>query len=353
VWGPLSDHFGRKPIMYTGFAIYIGGAIASALAPTLAVLLIARFLWGIGAAGPRVVTFSVVRDTYEGEAMAKAMSFIFAVFILIPVLAPAAASGVLVIAGWRWIFALCALFAIAVILWSRRLAETLHPEDRLELSFSRIAAAGRAVATNRDTAGYTLALTFLFGVFSSYLASSENIFDQVFGLGSQFPFIFGGLALVMGAAMLGNGWIVDRVGTRRLAHGALVGQITVIAGLVAIALATDGRPPFAVFAVVMAGMLALQALMLPNFNAIAMQPMGHIAGTAAAVIGAVSTAAGAVLGAILDRAFDGTILPFAVGAAVYGSSAVLCVLWAERGRLFRPLLQPAIAGGLESAPPAQ
>jgi len=353
VWGPLSDRFGRKPIMYTGFAIYVTGAIASAFAPSLGVVLLARFLWGVGAAGPRVVTLSVIRDTYEGDEMSRAMSFIFAIFIVVPVVAPTVGAGILTVAGWRWVFGLCAIFGIAVALWARRLPETLHPENKLELSVSRLAAAGRAIVTNRDTAGYTLALTFLFGVFASYLASSEIIFDEVFGLGDQFPFIFGGLAVIMGAAMLGNGWIVGRIGTRRLAHGALIGQISLIATLTLVAVAGDGRPRFWVFATIIGAMLACQARMLPNFNTIAMQPMGHIAGTAAAVIGAVSTAVGAILGAILDRAFDGTILPFALGAALYGSLAVACVLWAERGRLFRPLLTPTVAAGLESSPPAR
>jgi MFS transporter, DHA1 family, multidrug resistance protein len=346
VWGPLSDRFGRKPVMYAGFAIYIAAAVAAALAPSLWFLLVARFVWGVGTGGPRVVTLSVVRDTYDGEEMARAMSFIFAVFIVVPVVAPSLGAAILAAAGWRWIFAVCAAIGVVIAMWSRRLPETLRPENRLELSFTRIKAAAVTIATNRDTAGYTLALTFLFGIFSTYLASSEIIFDQVFGLGDEFPAIFGGIAIFMGIALLTNGRLVRRIGTRRLAHGVLIAYLVMLGANLAVALATSGRPPFSAFAVLLIPLLFCQALMLPNFNTIAMQPMARLAGTAASVIGAVSTAGGALLGAILDRAFDGTILPFAVGATVYGVLAASCVLVAERGRLFRPL----IAGTGEALP---
>lgn len=337
-WGPLSDRFGRKPIMYGGFAVYIAAALAAAAAPSLWFLLVARFVWGVGAGGPRVATLSIVRDTYDGDAMARAMSFIFAVFLVIPVVAPSIGAGVLAVGGWRWVFGVCAAFGAAIAFWASRLQETLHPEHRLELSFARVRAAAVTIATNRDTAGYTLALTFLFGIFSTYLASSEIIFDQVFGLGDEFPFIFGAIAVFMGAAMLTNGTMVQRIGTRRLAHGVLLGYLVLLAAMTALAVATSGRPGFWAFAVILVPLLFGQALMLPNFNTIAMQPMAAIAGTAASVIGSVSTAGGALLGAALDRAFDGTILPFAVGSLLYGALGVGCVLWAERGRLFRPLV---------------
>lgn len=337
VWGPLSDHFGRKPILYAGLAGYAAAALASALAPSLPALLAARFFWGVAAAGPRVVTLSVIRDTHEGEAMAKAMSFIMAVFIIVPVIAPSVGAVIGSGLGWRWVFGFCVVWVLVMGVWVRRLPETLAGADRLELTYRRVRVAFGTVVTNRDTAGYTLALTFLFGLFSSYLASSEIIIDRVFGMADAFPFVFGGIATVMGLAMLANGAIVDRVGTRRLAHLALVTYLVLAATLLAVALATGGRPPFWAFAAVIAPMLACHALLLPNFNTIALLPMAAIAATAAAVIGAVSTGLGAALGALLDRSFDGTILPFAAGAAVYGGMALAAVVWAERGMLFRPL----------------
>jgi MFS transporter, DHA1 family, multidrug resistance protein len=199
--------------------------------------------------------------------------------------------------------------------------------------------------SNRQTAGYTLALTALYGVFTSYLASSEIIFGETFDRAAQFPLIFGGLAAVMGLAMLANARVVGRVGARRLAHLVLVFYVGAAGVLAALAWRTDGVPPLALFLLGLAVMLVSHALLIPNFNTIALAPMGSVAGTAAAVIGTVPTAVGALLGAVLDRSFDGTVLPIAVGFLGYGALALLLVLWAERGRLFRPLAdEPAGTG---------
>ena len=337
IWGPMADRFGRKPTLYAGLAVYGVAAAASALAPSLTVLYAARLLWGVGAAGPRVVALSVVRDRFEGEAMARAMSFIMAIFVLVPVVAPTLGAGLLVVSSWRWVFGFGVLYAAAVLLWSRRLSETLDPAHRMELRFGRVARAARYVVGNRQTLGYTLALTSLFGVFSSYLASSEIIFGEVYGEPDLFPFIFGGLAGLMGLAMLGNGLIISRVGLRRLVHGALIGFVAMAITLFAVAVAWDGVPPLGVFLVLLGVQMVLYALLFPNMNTIAMDPMGSVAGMAAAVIGMVSIAGGALLGSVLDRAFDGTVRPFTFGWVIAGAACAIFVLWAERGRLFRPL----------------
>lgn len=335
-YGPLADRFGRKPILYAGYGIYMLGAVASALAPSLTWLLAARFVWGLGAAGPRVVTLSVVRDRFEGEAMARAMSFIMAIFVLVPIVAPSAGAALTALGSWRWLFGTCALLAAAMAVWALRLPETLDPANRMELRFGRVAEAARYVLTNRQTLGYTLALTALFGVFMSYLASSEIIFGEVFDAADQFPLLFGGLAAAMGCAMLTNAFVVGHFGTRRVAHVILMGYVVAAIGFLTLALATDGRPPLALFMVGLAVMLVSHALLIPNFNTIAMDPMGSVAGTASAVIGTISTAGGALLGAVLDRAFDGTVLPMTIGFVALGVTALFFVLWAERGRLLHP-----------------
>lgn len=335
--GPLADRFGRKPVLYAGLVVYVGAALAATLAPDLVTLLVARFVWGMGAAGPRVVTLSIVRDHHRGEEMARAMSFIMAVFILVPIIAPSLGALVLALATWRWIFAACAVLAAGVLLWSLRLPESLDPQDRLELSFGRVLHAAHLVVTNRSTIGYTLALSVLTGAFFSYLASSQIIYDRVFGAGEQFPLLFGAMAAVMGAGMLSNAFIVRHIGVRRLAHGAIiVYAIAAVAFLVVVA-GAGGRPALATFLAGVAIMLSCHAILIPNFNAIAMDPMGEVAGTASAVIGTISTAAGAVIGAVIDSAFDGTTLPFAIGLATFGLLALALVTWAERGRLFAPI----------------
>ncbi len=341
-YGPLADRFGRKPVLYGGLALYAVSAVAAALAPSLEMILVSRFVWGVGAAAPRVVALSVVRDSYRGEAMARAMSFIMAVFVLVPIIAPTLGAAILAVAAWRWVFGACALAAVIMAAWSLRLPETLDPANRIQLRLDSIVQAARTVVANRQTLGYTFALTFVFGVFMSYLASSELIISDVFDRAEQFPYIFGGLAAVMGSAMLANAAVVARLGVRRLVHGVLVGYVLGSSGLAVLSVSSGGRPPFWSFLGGLAVMLAMHALLMPNFNTLAMDPMGKIAGTAAAVIGTVSTAVGAILGSFLDRAFDGTVTPLCFGFLGYGLVSLGFVLWAERGRLFgrKPVPSP-------------
>jgi len=330
-FGPLADRFGRKPVLYAGLAVYVVSALAASLAPSLEMVLVSRFVWGVGAAAPRVVALSVVRDAYQGEAMARTMSIIMSIFVLVPVVAPSLGALILTVSSWRWVFGACVVFAVVIAIWTLRLPESLRPEDRLTLRFDSIAAAFKTVVTNRRTIGYTLAMTFLFGVFMSYLASSELIISDVFNRAEQFPYVFGGLAAVMGAAMLSNAVIVSWVGLRRIVRGVLVAYVVGSAGFVLLAVLTEGRPSFWVFLIGLAAMLTMHAILIPNFNTLAMDPMGKVAGTAAALIGTISTALGAALGFVLDRTFDGTILPFAGGFLVYGIIAAGFVIWAERG----------------------
>lgn len=341
LYGPLADRFGRRPTLYLGYAVYAVGAVAATLSPSLPLLLVSRLVWGLGAAGPRVVTLTIIRDTFEGERMSRAMSFVMAVFILVPVLAPTLGAVLVEAGSWRWVFGGCVVAVAVMAVWGLRLPETLLVEHRLELSFGRVARAAREVVSHRQTAAYSLALTALYGVFISYIGSAEIIFGETFDAAAAFPRIFGGLAAVMGVAMLFNARVVGGLGTRRLAHGVLVGYLVSAALLVAVAVATDGRPPLPLFLAGMAAMLFSHALLIPNFNTIAMQPMAHVAGTASSVIGAVQIAVGALLGAALDRAFDGTILPLSLGFLFYGVIAFGLVLFAESGRLFEPLVVPA------------
>ncbi|NIS37540.1 MAG: multidrug effflux MFS transporter, partial [Actinobacteria bacterium] len=223
-------------------------------------------------------------------------------------------------------------FVAVLAAWSARLPETRNPEDRLELRLDRILDAARQVWSNRTAAGYTLAMTALFGAFVSYLATSEIIVADVFDRASAFPAVFGGLAAVMGAALLANARIVAHFGARRLVHIGLVGHVLTASGLVAVAMVTGGRPAFPLFLVGFAVMLSLHALLIPNLNTVAMDPLGHVAGTASAIIGTVSTAGGTALGAVFDRMFDGTITPLSFAFLAVGVAALVIVTWTERGK---------------------
>jgi DHA1 family bicyclomycin/chloramphenicol resistance-like MFS transporter len=334
-YGPIADRFGRRTAMNVGYAVYAGGALLTAVSPTFGLVLVSRFVWGLGAAGPRVVTLAVVRDQFEGQRMSRAMSSIMAVFILVPIVAPALGSGIVAVSSWRWVFGVCVLAAVAIGLWALRLPETLRPEHRIErLALAPVLRSARSVLTNRQTVCYLLAMSFLFGGFTSYLGSSENIITETFDLEDAFPLVFGGLAAAMGIAMLANGRVVMRLGTIPLAHGALLVYVVLATAYAGLAAATGGEPPFWLFLIGTGALLCCHALLIPNLNTIAMAPMAAIAGVASSVVGAIETAGAALLGRVLDQAFDGTIRPLAYGFLGYGLVALGLVLVAERGRLF-------------------
>ena len=191
VWGPLADRYGRKPVLYLGIAIYIGGAVGSALAPTFGLLLLSRFVWGIGAAAARLVATAIIRDSFVGVKMAKAMSQIMAIFMLAPVFAPSIGAAIIAVAPWRGVFWFCVAWAVLIVVWSLRLPETLDPQHRRPLNVVTIAGGYKTVATTRVTAGYTLVTVFLQGGFVAYLGSSQVIISDILGRGDQFPFVFG------------------------------------------------------------------------------------------------------------------------------------------------------------------
>jgi DHA1 family bicyclomycin/chloramphenicol resistance-like MFS transporter len=329
-YGPFSDRFGRKPVLAVGFALYALGATASALAPTFGWLLAGRVLWGMGAAGPRVLSISIIRDTHEGDRMARTMSFIMAVFILVPVFAPSVGAAILAFAPWRALFWFCVGYVALIALWAVRLPETLPPDRRIELRFDGIRRAARTVLRNRATMGHALALMLMFAALLTYLGTSELIVDDVFGLADRFPLIFGGLAALMGSAVLGNASIVERFGARRIARWSLIGFAAGGTALAALALATGGRPGFWPFVVLLAPTLCCYSLTGPNLNTLAMDPMRSVAGTAAAVIGTMQTGGGALIAAIVDGAYDGTVVPFTVGVLGAGLGALAAFAWADR-----------------------
>jgi DHA1 family bicyclomycin/chloramphenicol resistance-like MFS transporter len=339
-YGTLADRFGRKPVLFVGFAIYGLGAIGAALSPSLGMLLVARFVWGFGAASPRTLTITIVRDLYEGDHMARVMSFVMAIFVMVPAVAPAIGRVIILVAPWRGVFWFAALFAAAVALWTTRLPETLTAENTIQITRRDIVLSLKKVLRSRETVGFTIVLTIAFGSFTAFLGSSEIIIREIYDLEAWFPLIFGAAAGVMGLVLLRNATLVARWGSRRLAHTAVVGYLIGGALLLAIGLATSGAPPLWAFLAGLGLLFVPFALLIPNLNALAMQPVGDVAGTAAAFIGFVSTAGGATMGAIIDQSFDGTVMPLAIGFAGAGLASLVVLLRLERGRLV--LRQPRI-----------
>lgn len=328
--GLLADRFGRRAVMWGGLALYIAGAVGTILAPSLGVMFLARFVWGLGSAGPRVAAMAMVRDAYAGEQMAKQMSFIMAVFILVPAFAPTLATGILLVGPWQFVFGFCATMALLLTYFVGHLPETLDPADRRTLAAGDVWAGCRSVIATPGTVAYLVSLTALFGVFISFLASSEVVLDQVFDLGDWFPAYFGGLALVMGSAMWLNGRIVERVGLDRLIRIVFTANVGVSGTLTVLALTTGGTPPFWIFVVVLAAMLFGHQMLIPNINAAAMRPLSHVAGTGAAILGMVPGVLGSILGGLIDDRFDGTVTPLSVAFAI--STLVAFAAWSATGR---------------------
>jgi len=334
LFGPASDRFGRRPPLLFGLALYIGGTLLAAASSSFSGLLAARVLQGAGAASPRVIALAIVRDRFEGREMSRVMSFITMVFIVVPMLAPSVGEGILQFASWRSIFFLLLFVALACVFWVvARLPETRLPEDRLPLSASAIWHAIKLVTSTRQTIGYVIAMGFIFGLLISYVMSSEQVFVEVYGLGSRFPIAFGSISAFMIAASLLNASAVRKMGMRGISHRALFGALAACA---AMALAGyPEKPPLLLFCAFMAAVFFCFGLAMPNFNALAMEPMAHIAGTASSVAGFYSTTAAAILGTLIGRSFDGGVRPLCIGITLLFIATLLAVLVTERFKLMQ------------------
>ena len=330
VWGPLADRFGRKPILYAGTAIYVAGAVGSALSPSLNWLLAFRFIWGVGAAGSRVVATAIIRDSFEGTRMAKAMSQIMAVFVMAPVFAPSIGAGLIIVFSWRSIFWFCVICAGIIVVWSMRLPETLTEANRRPLEFRSITAGFGTVLLNPITSGYTFATLFLQGVFSAYLGSSERLIGEIFGRPDQFPLIFGAIAILFAVGAVINGQVVGIFGMKRLIHVMSGAVLVMSVALVAISVTADGTPNFWIFMPMLGVMLAMFMFLMPNLNTAALEPMGDLAGTASSLTGAGRIAGGALLGAVVDSQVTNTTTPFAVAIVLFAIGAIASIVWAER-----------------------
>lgn len=332
-YGPASDRFGRRKPLLFGLSIYVVAAFAAAFAPTFETLLALRFIQGIGAASTRVIAVSVVRDRYGGRQMAEIMSLVFMVFMIIPVIAPGLGQLVMLFSEWHMIFIIMSLIALAITLWAAfRLPETLHPEDRRPLSIMSIAQGFRIVLTTRVSLFYTLASMIIFGSLFGFINSAQQVYVGIYGLGVWFPVVFAAIAAMMSVSSFLNSRLVVKIGMRRLSHGALLGFLAVSA--IWFAWSLTGWVPFPVFVALFAAAMFQFGWIGSNFNAIAMEPLGHLAGTASSVQGFLQTVGGGLIGALIGQAFDGTVRPLAAGYCSVALLGLVMVLIAERGKLF-------------------
>jgi DHA1 family bicyclomycin/chloramphenicol resistance-like MFS transporter len=332
-WGLISDRFGRRPILLGGLSLYVVAALVCSLTGSFNTLLAWRFVHGLAAACV-TVTRSVIRDLYSGRQMARVMSLTFVVFLIVPIIAPSVGQLILAVAPWRYIFVVFAVFAGLVLAWGfLRLPETLHPEYRLTLTRAHIARAARMVLGNRSSIWYTLAMMVMFGTIMAYVGMVQQIFSDVFHRETLMPSMFALCAIFMGCAAFINSRIVERLGMRVISHTALLAFMGVSA--LHVVIAALGLEQIWTFVLFQSVTMACFSLAVSNFGAMAMEPVGSIAGSAASLQGFLSTFGGALVGAFIGRQFNGTTLPLAVGGLCCGLVSLGFVLLAEKGRLFR------------------
>jgi DHA1 family bicyclomycin/chloramphenicol resistance-like MFS transporter len=340
-FGPVSDRFGRRKPLFFGFVVYILSAFAITLSPTFTALLALRFVQGIGSAATRVVTVSIIRDVYGGRQMAEVMSLIMMVFMVVPVIAPGTGQIILFFGNWHLIFVFIGVVGLLVGLWAwRKLPETLSPNDVRPFTASVILDGFKIVLSNRSALSYTLASAVLFGALFGFINSANQIYIEIYDLGSWFPLAFAGVALFMALSSYVNSRFVGRFGMRRLSHGALLGFIIVNAIWLIAEIFGPEPLPFPYFITLFAVSMFLYGWIGSNFNSLAMEPLGHVAGTASSVLGFTTTIGGAALGAAIGQAYDGTALPLVGGYCVLSIVGLGFVLFAEKGKLFRPQNPP-------------
>jgi len=333
-WGMMSDRFGRRPVLLSGIGMYVLAAAGCAISGSFTALLGWRALHGLAAASV-VVTRSVIRDRFSGRPMARILSLTFMVFLTIPVIAPSLGQLVLMFAPWRSVFGLFALYGAAVWVWAAlRLRETLHPEHRRTITAAHIAAAAKFVLSNRTSLFYALAVTVMFGALLAYVGMVQQIFADVFHRASLMPAMFGLCAISMGFAAFWNSRHVERIGMRRISHTALLVFIAV-SGL-HIAVAALGLERIWIFVLLQSASMACFNLAASNFGAMALEPIGAVAGIGASLQGFISTTGAALVATLIGRQFNYSVVPLASGALACGLLALACVLRAEQGRLFRP-----------------
>lgn len=339
ITGPMSDALGRKPMILGGALLYMLGAALAWAAPTLELLLLARLIQGVGAAGPRVVGMAIVRDLYGGREMARILSFIMLVFMLVPAVAPLVGSWIIAAAGWRAMFGAFVLFAAVASLWLMlRLPESLPVPARRPLRVTVLRDAVREVLIHPVVRLSIMAQTMGYVMLFTTISLIQPVFDQVFHRGEDFPLWFAGMAVVTGSASVLNAALVMRLGMQRMAMAAFGGQMILSTLMTLCWLAgLRGDAMFAVYVVWQCTVLFQSGLTVGNLNAIAMEPMAHVAGTAASVIGAISTVSGALIAAPIALVFNGTPLPMTLG--VGGASAVAFVIMWRLGRLERRMVR--------------
>ncbi len=317
-FGPLSDCYGRKPIVYIGFVVFTLASILCVAAPSLEWMIVGRILQGIGLSAPRTISISIVRDTYKGDYMARVMSFVTAFFILIPVVAPAFGKLIMDFFGWEAIFYAQLFFAMVICIWFwKRQAETLHPEYKIPFSSHVFADGLKEVIKYKESIAFTIVSGLITGSFLVYLSASQHVFEDQYGLADEFPLIFAGLSISIGLSTFLNGTMVLRYGMRKLAFMALT-VFSAIAILYVLLFWKSDNPDIVVLVCFLSAQFFCLGFIWGNLRSIAMEPIGHIAGIGAAITGFISTLLSIPIAGFVGRYVQDTVLPMFMGLAICG-----------------------------------
>jgi DHA1 family bicyclomycin/chloramphenicol resistance-like MFS transporter len=323
-FGPLSDAIGRKKSILLGISIYIIGSVVALSASSIEVFLLGRMIQGFGVAGPKIASRALIRDMYKGAAMARIMSFVMMVFILVPMLAPSVGQLVLQVADWRWIFGLLIMQATIAGVWLLlRQPETLSKENRIPLNRNRLMADVRIILGRRDVMAYTVLLGCIFGGLMLHISTAQSIFQDVYNTGDRFPLFFAMLAIGSAVINFSNGKIVLRVGMLRCVIGALTVLLSTAFILLLAALFFDGVPPFALFMGLGMVMFSCFGMVFGNVNAMAMEPLGSMAGLGASLISSLSSLLAIVLSTIVGQFYNFTVIPLASGFVIFSIIAFI------------------------------
>ena len=326
IYGPLSDKYGRKPMLFIGLAIMMAGAAGAASVNSLEAVFVCRALWGLGAAAPRSLAIAMVRDRYSGDEMARTMGFVMATFMVVPIFAPSFGTVLLRTGSWRVLFWVPVFLAAGLAVWLITVPETLPLDRRRGVRPRDMLEALRIVSRTCATVAYGVAACCLFSTMASFIGNVEVIVNDVYGHERIFPLIFGALGIVLALGSLLSARVVVRLGLERLIRRAVIFLVISNALYVVVALATGGHPAFWLLCVFNGSMLVSVAILNANTNTAAMVPVPHVAGMAAALLGATATAAGALVGAIVSAAFDNTVRPFAIGVFIFAAVAAFFIL---------------------------
>lgn len=337
--GSLADRFGRRPVLLGCIAIYVAFSLACALATSFDALLAMRVAQAMGCGGLAVLPGAIIRDRFSGDQMAKQMSIISVVFLVVPMLAPSIGQVVLLFAGWRWIFVFLAVMAVAMAAWVFvRLPETLHPEYRQPIRPMTIAKNMAGAATNRSAIGYVLGGALTFGAMIGYVNSSQQLVGEHFGAGKMFPVLFGFSALMMAFANFSNSRIVERFGARRVSHTAVI-LFILVSAVQTFFSSRDGETLWQFMPLMITNMILI-GFIGANFGSIALQPFERTAGSANSMHAFLRMVIGSVIGIVVGQAYDGTAHPLALALLMSGILSLLLVLFSEKGKLFRRLHPP-------------